>query len=220
MLKSIEDNCSDDYRDGEYFNLKKASGSVKVMFYSDLKSQAQAVQKKIKKEGKKYLSNTAVYSISIFAFLAYMVFIASIEVGIDILFLTLLYFFSSVILQVVNYNTSILMRFKGEYYEEYLQWQGFKGHFPKYSTLKTMGHKGTILWGPHMVYAAALGVAKKALKEMESHGMISKKDYVIFASMNNVGSSVAGSSGVSGSGGVGGGGVGGGGVGGGGGGGR
>ena len=73
------------------------------------------------------------------------------------------------------------------------------------------------MWEQHLVYAAALGVAKKVLKELKKKHVISESQYNMSHGTFIMSTSFATSSGV---GAAGGGGVGGGGVGGGGGGGR
>ncbi len=136
-------------------------------------------------------------------------------------------FFSLVSVSVISYSSSILIKFKKDYYLEYRQWQSFKKFLKESPSMKLHGHKGTIIWGEFLVYATALGVASKVLKEMKNQKIITEQQYNTYfvISSPSVLSSYTGGfggGGASGGGGFGGGfgGAGGGGVGGGGGGGR
>jgi len=114
----------------------------------------------------------------------------------------------------------VLIKFKGDNYKEYLEWQAFK-KFLSSSSLNLHGYKGTIVWGEFLVYATALGTAKRVLKEMKVQGIITEEQYNAFVVMSSpalLSSATGGFGGSSGGGGFGG--AGGGGVGGGGGGGR
>lgn len=81
--------------------------------------------------------------------------------------------------------------------------------------MKAHGYKGTIIWSEILLYATALGVAKKVLKQLKKENIIDDKQYraYIFATSPSIHTSInshsgGGSSGMS-SGGIGGGGVGG-----------
>jgi uncharacterized membrane protein len=55
--------------------------------------------------------------------------------------------------------------------------------------MKLHGHKGTIVWGEFLVYATALGVADKVLKEMKDQKIITENQYnsyVIISSPNTL----------------------------------
>ena len=84
---------------------------------------------------------------------------------------------SVILVSVVSYSSSVLIKFKKDYYLEYRQWQSFKKFLKESPSMKLHGHKGTILWGEFLVYATALGVASKVLKEMKDQKIITEQQY-------------------------------------------
>jgi len=217
MLMLVKENCSEKHRDGEYFNLKKAMSSFSLIWTRHILTKlAKELQKEIKKEGKDYLSRTGlIVTTVLFIILAFS--------GQIFFLLSPVYFtfiiVSFLIIFLTGRSSSIFIKFKGEYYKEYEHWQAFK-NFLKKSSLKLHGHKGVVMWEQYLVYASALGVAKKVLKELKAERLITEEQYHLYMGTHTMAHSFAASSGAGGHGGVGGGGVGGGGVGGGGGGGR
>lgn len=206
ILKIAYEKCPDKHKEGEYFNLKKASSSFWTR--NALMKVSRELQKEVKKEGKKYIESKAV----IFSIILLLV-IGSSSLLLKIIPPVALLFFlvSLAITIVISFSSSILIRFKGENYKEYRHWQAFK-RFLKYSSLKLHSHKGIVVWQQHLVYASALGVAKRVLKELRKEHLINEKQYNIYMGTYNTTISFATSSGVgAGAGGVGGGGVGGGG---------
>lgn len=124
-------------------------------------------------------------------------------------------FFSIMFVSIFLSRTTLLTKYKGDYYYEYKQWQSFKKFLAESPSIKLHGHQGTILWGEFLVYATAFGVAKKVLKEMKVRGIITEiqyNNYMIIAVPNSLSSHTGGFAGASGGGfsGAGGGGVGGG----------
>lgn len=206
ILETVEEKCNEKYRDGDYFNLKKASSSFWIRH--TLQSQSKVLQKEVKKQGKDYLSKSGLTIVTVlFIMLAYsgQVFFAISPVYFGFVIISFLIIF------IIGMNSSIFVKFKGEYYKEYEHWQAFK-KFQKRSSLKLHGHKGVAMWEQHLVYAAALGVAKKVLKELKKKHLITEEQYNLYMGSYVMSHSFATSSGaVSHGGGVGGGGVGGGG---------
>jgi uncharacterized membrane protein len=211
-LEEVYNKCPEKYKDGEYFNLKKASKSL--FLRSHLRTSTIALEKRIKRKGKDYLdlkSSHIIGVISIFA-IGFLGFFSAYFLSIGV---TLFLAISFILIFLINFSTAILTKFKNKYYQEYRHWQAFKKYI-KMTSLKEHGHKGIAIWEQHLVYASALGIAKKVLKEMKKLNMINESQYNFYLGMHVTSSSFATNSGASGSGG----GVGGGGVGGGGGGGR
>ena len=108
--------------------------------------------------------------------------------------------------------SSLLIKYKKDYYAEYIQWQAFKNNLNHAPSLKFHGYEGVKLWDKYLIYAAALGISTKVISELKNQGFISDKQYVAYASSNRVGNAFVYAGASSGShGGAGGGGVGGGG---------
>jgi len=214
ILKTVQEKCRDKYKMGDYFNLKGASSSFFPGF--NLEPILKILQKHVKEEGKSYIDKTGTVLL-VLCFISLMLisgmFIVTSSVNPIVVIAFLL--ISLGIASFVGRTSSLLIHFKGEYYQEYEHWQSFK-RFMKHSSLKLHGHKGVAIWQQHLVYAAALGVAKKVLKELKDDHLITEQQYNLYNGTFVMSSSFAASSGV----GAHGGGVGGGGIGGGGGGGR
>jgi len=124
-------------------------------------------------------------------------------------------FFIFFVAIIINYST-LLNKYKGNYYQEYQKWYSFKKFLSNSESIKKYGHKGTIILGKFLVYATALGVAKKVLEELKEKGIITEKQYnhyTFIALPGHFSSSTGGFGSISGarSSGAGGGGVGGGG---------
>jgi len=210
MLKYVQESCPEKYKHGDFFNLKKASKSIFTQMA--LKKNARELQKEIKKQGKKYIDAKIMIPLIIIFFMIYFLSFLIIKSA-TVIFL----FVSFFLMLMIGNNSSILIKFKEKYYSEYEHWQSFRNYIKVSPTLTSIEHKGVILWEQHLVYASALGVAKKVLKELKKRHMITESQYHLYIGTHNMSTSFATSSGSSGHGG---GGVGGGGVGGGGGGGR
>ena len=123
-------------------------------------------------------------------------------------------------MSIILHNSAILIKFKKEYYSEYLEWQAFKNYLKSFPSMKNSPPEAVRLWEIYLVYASALGVAKEVLKAFKEWNLISERDFTNYTNSIYVSGAIATSSGSSGSKGGGFGGAGGGGVGGGGGGGR
>ncbi len=120
---------------------------------------------------------------------------------------------------IIATSSAILIRFKGNYYEEYQKWQAFKRYLKEFPTMKEAPHEAVVLWEEYLVYATALGVAEGVLKKLREWKIIDEKTYNNYHTLG-VYSVYTSSTGHAGSSGGGFGGGGGGGIGGGGGGGR
>lgn len=213
MLVQIKRDSPEKYKKGEYFNLKRASKSFSVS--SDLRFAASALKEDVKDEGKKYMNKGGLifYSISLFLLL----FLGNIFVQ------SILFVFFNIIILVLVFGafiskTSLLIKYKGNFYKEYKEWQSFKKWLKDSPAMKESSSKAVILWEKYLVYATALGVSEKILKELKQEGLIDDRKYNYYSGVYITSSSFATSStGSSGGGGFGGAGVGGGGGGGGGG---
>ncbi len=212
ILSAIKDYCPEKYIEGEYFNLNKSAGSYTTQ--SNLRTIYLDFQKSLDYESKKYLEKKG----TIF-FIVSMIVLGFVSFPLILPGLFFLCMTSIIIVAIIASTSSLLIKYKGEFYNEYLKWQSFKKWLKGSPSMKETGHKGVVLWEEYLVYATALGVSKQVLKELKNEGLIDDKKYNFYTGVNLASTSFAVSSGSGGHGG-GFGGAGGGGVGGGGGGGR
>ncbi|MFA6974234.1 MAG: hypothetical protein WC238_05915 [Parcubacteria group bacterium] len=169
-------------------------------------------------EKRKYFSNPGALSLSLA--LIVLIAITVLSFGYNSI-ISFFIFFSFIIASTIASITLLISKYKGNYYPEYQKWQAFKNFLSNSDSMKLHGHKGTIIWGEFLLYATALGVAKKVLEEMKAQKIITESQYnnysVISSSASlsaytgGFGSSSSGSSSGGGFSGAGGGGVGGGG---------
>jgi uncharacterized membrane protein len=211
ILNTLKGEAKDKYKEGEYFYLNKPGKSIFIK--SKLIKEYKELNKKIKEESKNYLDDKW------FGFFIVSLFIAGI----------LCYFFKTLViimmfdiislmmLGAIMKFTAILTSYKKDYYIEYQKWQSFKKWLKYSDSMKTSEPKAVILWEQYLVYATALGVAKRVLAELKKEGIINENQYNFYTGVYVSSVSFAASGG---GGGASGGGAGGGGVGGGGGGGR
>ena len=214
MLVEIKNDSSEKYKKGEYFNLKRASGSFSVR--QDIRLSAEILKDDVKDEGKKYMQTGGLIFFSVSTIL--LIFLGNILIQ-SLLFLLFNVIILIFVFGMIITKTSLLIKYKGDFYTEYQEWQSFKKWLNGSPAMKESGSKAVIFWEKYLVYATALGVSKKILKELKEEGLINDKQYNIYTNVPIISTSFAVSSGTS-SGGGGFGGGGGGGVGGGGGGGR
>lgn len=212
FMKMLEFFQKNSKKEGGYFLLEASGLEFKDQFsvsglYRDLSSG-------ISKLTSKYLSSKGILLILPLFFASLITFSFSALIGAFI-------FFAGIFILIISSKSTILTKFKDKNYAEYQKWQAFK-KFLSSSSLNLHGYQGTVVWGEFLVYATALGTAKKVLKEMKVQGIITEEQYNTFVVMSSpaiLSSMTGGFSGTSGGGGSFGG-AGGGGVGGGGGGGR
>lgn len=215
------------YLDGEYFNLKGFTNSIyyqysisKLLFvhYKDLKED-------IKNKGKKYIDDSSekfIYPFFIVAIFLILFLLMKFNIFSGIMLIS--YFFMLIFVIILSVNNILFLRFNGEYYIEYQKWRAFKKYLKNSFSIKTATHKTVVIWNEYLIYATALGVPDKVIKELKVNHLINEQQTEIYNGITSGSffgfafSSSAGAGGVGGSGGFGG--AGGGGVGGGGGGGR
>jgi hypothetical protein len=207
VLNKIKESAPEKYKDGEFFNLKKASGTFRIQ--STLSSAMRLIDKDVKKKGKEYQSTTAqtILSVSVIAFGIFM----ALEASIFGQLMTFWLVGSAVLMIIISSYSALLIKFEKNYYREYIQWQAFKSYLSKSHSIRTLPHKGVVLWDKYLVYASALGVAKKVIKELKELKIIDDRQYNLYMGSYTMSSSFASHSGAGAGGGVGGGGAGGGG---------
>ncbi len=192
------------YFDGSYIYLKQAFQSVDLSSY--INTSFSPVTKGIKKEQKKYISTSgALWIITAF-------FIGAIFLYNSNIFLLGIYLPLILIVTILTGNSALFVRFKEDYYKEYLQWKAFKKYLSHSFTIKYGDHRAVAIWDNYLIYATALGVSKRVLKELRRMNIINEKHFLIYSGIYSSSGSFA-SAGTFGGGfgGAGGGGVGGGG---------
>lgn len=191
-----------------YLDLKKALHSWKNRSY--VQSEFRKMQIEIKKEGKRFIKSTGGTVMTIFSFIGIFS-LQIIGLIINPLF-SILIFFSSFAIIILNRISPLFIKFKENYYKEYRHWQAYKKYLSHSFSIKSGSHKAVVIWDKIIVYATALGVAKKVLKELKEHGIIDESHYGIYHGIYVSSGNFATSTGTGGGmGGAGGGGVGGGG---------
>ncbi|MDP3881773.1 MAG: DUF2207 domain-containing protein [Nanoarchaeota archaeon] len=216
ILEMIEKKAQEDDKEEGYVDFVKAAKrwSIKYKVMSDF----QELNKQIKKIGREYVETNG-NAIMLSSFLVlFFFYIIVFEQSPDTIF-----FF--MIAAVLIFGSSLLAkgalftRHKKEYYIEYQHWKAFKEYLEAAPSIKAGTHKSVVLWNKYLIWALALGISKKALKELHSRGIINEGEYHASLGTMHFSGSFSTATGKSGSGG-GFGGAGGGGMGGGGGGGR
>lgn len=215
----IDKNPSKKYIDGEWIFLKKALSSWNLSSY--VQYAFHKIEKEIKNEKKKYIdSKGEIAIVAIFIGFFFFLQIAFIPFLAQSGFMVILFMAFLFVAIIVNAQTTLFIKFKESYYKEYQHWQAFKKYLSNSFSMTHGDHKAVTIWDHYLVYATALGVSKKVLKELKQAGIIDERHYVLYTGIYTSSGSFATSTGASGSGGGGFGGAGGGGMGGGGGGGR
>ena len=192
-----------------FFNLKIESGGfTKIMERAALKKKFRELSIELDENTKKYIDFKGVIFAGI-AFFLFVVFSFFIGPWQFVVFAVI----NFILFLIVSTKSSLLLKFKGEYYAEYLKWKGFRRYLEGSVSMKEADSKAVVLWNHYLVYAVALGVPKKILKELRERGLIDERHYNasvgISASSASFFSSGAGGSsggGMGGGGGVGGGG--------------
>ena len=206
-------NSSRDFIDGDYLCLEKALQNWKNRTYVQL--EFKKVHKEVKEKGKKYIDVKGTSFFSIISFLGFFCLVLSSSKNFFIIPIYVIFLITTV---VISAKSALFIRFNEKYYLEYQRWQAFKKYLSYSFTISDGDHRAVAIWGKYLVYATALGVSKKVIKELRQANIISENQKVIYMGIYNSSGHFSASTGSSGGGGFGG--AGGGGVGGGGGGGR
>jgi len=140
-----------------------------------LSSLQSSLVHKIREEEKKYLGDSEKF-LTIFSLTQLAIAFGSLLLGSIWIasFLTIIMLF---VLILTRTYESLFTKYKENYYEEFLRWNAFKKFLSDSYSMKSHGYKGTIIWGKILVYATALGEAKKVLEELKKKGFIDDKIY-------------------------------------------
>jgi uncharacterized membrane protein len=217
LLGKIKSKAKEKNKEGDFFNL---TGTLKQWFVKTEISafyKALEIEKRVKKEGKKYIDDkfSAIASIATIFIWVLVILVSAFQAINSFIYLIIAYL---IISWIIYRNSAVIVRFKGEYYIEYQQWQAFKHYLKSFPSMRNSPPDAVRLWNIYLVYASALRVSKQVAKKFRDWGVINEQQYNTFIYVGYVSTSVSATSGASGGGGFGG--AGGGGVGGGGGGGR
>ncbi|MFA5723856.1 MAG: DUF2207 domain-containing protein [Candidatus Pacearchaeota archaeon] len=205
ILNALKESCPKEEIKNDYFNLNKSAKSYSTRL--DLTEKYKDFQKLLDNNSKKYLEKAG-----IIFFTVSMIILMFISLPLMLIGLFSLSIITLVVVLIIATTTSLLIKYKGDFYKEYLEWQSFKRWLKGSPAMRETKFKGVVLWEKYLVYATALGVSKEVLKELRNEGIINEKKYNFYAGVNaasfSFASSSAGSGGFSGAGagGVGGGG--------------
>lgn len=216
LLKKIKEEADEKYIKNDYINLDRAMKSPSVQ--SKIRKAYKEIDSKIRKESKSYINKKGQI---IFQTILIIALFAS-------WFLAVLLFFWFYLACIILFNfitrkSALLIRYKEDFYKEYEHWQSFKHYLSHSYTIRSATHETIVMWEEYLLYATALGIPEKVLKEGERIKLVDEQHFAIYTGVYHSSTSVSASYGAAtghGGGGGGFGGAGGGGVGGGGGGGR
>jgi uncharacterized membrane protein YgcG len=159
---------------GEYFNLKEA---MKNNFGLTPYKKFVELQEIIKKEGKEYLEdNFSKIGIVASIFILLLFVIIRFMSGKMIL----LYVLTFLIMMILPLTGAIFARFNKDYYVEYQKWKSFKRYLKNSFSIRTATHKTVVMWNEYLIYATALGVPEKVIKELKAHNLIDGKQFNVY----------------------------------------
>lgn len=210
-IQFLYSGAKENERDGEYLNFSKIQKNY--LFVSVLEEMYKDIKKRINKIGSKYIDtrgNGYIIGLGTLMFFIFFYIFQSEQVlknGLMIAHMGLIL----LIYIIVSMKTTLFTKYKDKYYQEYLEWQGFKKYMEGNEMIKRYPKKSVIIWGHILVYSSALGIAKKVLKELRDAKIISDTQYETYSGIYIAASSYTSNSSSSNGGGVGGGGIGGGG---------
>ena len=206
VLENIRDGASDKNRDGEYFDVNGAAAQFTMRY--KIRSKMIGLSKLVKDDSKQFVKMTGTY---LYHTAAIILIFGSIYLHEIILAI------SSIIMlavsTVLQLKTPILINYNQDFYEEYEQWMAFKNGLSHLYTIKNSKADAIVMFDKYLVYATALGVADKVLKQFKALNLIDETKfrnysgvYIASASFSRSFAASTGSGGGGGGGGVGGGG--------------
>jgi uncharacterized membrane protein len=172
LLKFAEENFK---KEGDFFllNFSKLNWTAK----SKLRTAYSSFTSSVNEQKKEFLSAKGITYLAISFFLSFAIGILSRRIiTITGAFLVLAFF----AILIYSQKNSILIKFNKDYYKEYRQWQSFKRFLNSSPSMELHGHRGTIIWGEFLVYATALGVADRVLREMKDQKIITENQYATY----------------------------------------
>lgn len=219
ILEKIRDIGDKKYVDSDgFFNIKKSSGSLGFIEKSRISGSSRLLAKTVEKKCGDYIEKKGTGIFTLVMIALYILLIISMRATNPIF--ELLLAFPYLVAGVLIANTTILSRYKKDYYKEYQRWQSFKRYLKEFPSMRDSPPKAVVLWEQYLVYATALGVSAVVLKKLKDWGIAKGREYDTYAAMPRISTAVSSGFASAGASGGGMGGAGGGGVGGGGGGGR
>lgn len=187
-----------------YFNIKSISESISGRM--KLSEEYRKLQTLIKKKSKAHINYIGTT-------ICYVVFLIWIFISYIAMNITFFYFVPIIIIvSLVLNKTSLMHKFKEEYYLEFQQWQGFNKYLSTLDSIKRSPPKGIVMWETYLVYATALGSGKKVLSAMKDLKIIDKNTYDKYTTLyspkafGSASTASSGGGGMGGGGGIGGGG--------------
>lgn len=203
----------------EYFELDPSFKFFKYSEKKNLQKSSKEFLSFLKEEKKKYIEplgrTPAILLVILILFIPLYLLVFVKNYGQEMSWVCYFTIFVYVMVFITSFQTALLSKYKGKYYVEFQKWKSYRRFLKNSYSMKAHGYKGTIIWSEILLYATALGVAKKVLKQLKKENIIDDKQYraYIFATSPSIHTSInshsgGGSSGMS-SGGIGGGGVGG-----------
>jgi len=170
-LKDLKDSLS-----GKGASLFSKDGISKLTLNLKMRSEFRKLYLQTKKEYDSWFDKSNLFKgtgynivVIFLSVLAFLVFILSGMVlnGIYFFVLFVLLFLFSYLARLFFYKV-IFGRFTKEGRLKNLKWEAFKRYITTFSLMKQHPPQSVIIWEEYMVYATAMGVAKKAAKALET----------------------------------------------------
>jgi hypothetical protein len=165
LLKDAKETAAAKDCDGDYFDINKVIGSFSMR--ASLVAHLRTLSVSISKERNKFISLKG-YAI----FSAVTVVLMLTGALTDDIPLFISSFILLIISVIVTTRIPLMVKYNEDFYEEYLQWGAFKNGLSHLVSVKDAKADAVVLWEEYLVYATALGVADKVLKQFQELGMV------------------------------------------------
>jgi hypothetical protein len=160
----------------EYIKLKSINDSGKLYYIPE--PGLSLVLKAISREGQKNVSKIGVYVLLILL----MFFSSPIF---DLLKDIYKYFLFGSIFFILAFS-SVFCRYKGDTYKKVLEWEAFGKMLEDFAMIKKYLKEDIVMWKEWLIYAAALGKAKKLIESLKSYSEIPASDIDNFYTVYSV----------------------------------
>ena len=168
VLKKLDENCPAENKDAGYFDVNKSLNQFSMRY--SLRGDFMDISKSVKQDGNKFIS---VKGFTIFVAVLALIFFGSLFFAIVPLALSSIIL--GIIITVMHSRNPILIRYNGDFYGEYKDWAAFKKGISHSISMKDAKSDAVVLWEKYLVYATALGVADKVLKQFKGMGVIDQQ---------------------------------------------
>ncbi|MGV8152153.1 MAG: DUF2207 family protein [Candidatus Nanoarchaeia archaeon] len=179
ILKRTFEICPEKYKQEGYLNIERVMNLQIVK--TELKQKYEKLEDLIKDNRKKYITNSIEKITILGSVTLFMIFLL---IGFSgAFFAILLQILVGAFIITFFYKNSLFIKFKENYYQEYKHWQAFKKYLSHSYTIKSATPKTIVIWEEYLLYATALGIPDKILKQGEKLGLVDDKKQAIYTSV-------------------------------------